>query len=267
MIYEEIDALNWSTLKHLATSPRMLKWRSEHPRPDSPALALGRGGHCALLEPERFAQTYAVPPKKWDRRFKDQKAEAAAWEATLAPGIEVLDFEEYETVVRLAEAVRAHPAAARLLRAGRVEEIVTWTDEETGVACKARLDFIAPMYLLDLKSTRQQKIRAMWHDFASYLHHGQVAWYHDGAIAARVIPPDAERPRVIFVQTVEPFDVVPAQMTPTDLQTGRALYRSLLRRYIECQAAGWFPGLAADVIDSALPPWAASGDQETEADW
>jgi hypothetical protein len=310
--YAAIPAINWSTLKYLDVSPRMLRWRVEHPRHDTDALDLGRAIHCAILEPERFASEYIAEPDFGDLRTNTAKAQRAAWLASIAPpgfvarpyfdtrlkagkeglarfaiesvgskvlvgneraadvlgpGVETLPIDEYELAVRCAESARAHPAAARLLTGGRREEIVTWTDEATGVACKARLDFITPMYVLDLKSTRRSTLRQMWADFASYLHHGQLAMYHDGAIASRRLPHDAERPRVLFVQTTEPYDVVPAQLTAEDLETGRELYRSLLRKYVACQAADWFPGLASDVVDSALPPWAARGAREEEQNW
>lgn len=309
--YEEIAAINWSTLKLIDVSPLMLRHRVEHPRPDTDALELGRAIHCAILEPERFATSYVAEPD-FDLRTNTGKAARAAWLAQRAPGCiarpyfdtrlkagkaaraafeasvpdgarvligdesaasvlgpdrEAIGFDEYALAARCAASVRTHPAAARLITAGRREEIVTWTDEATGVQCKARLDFIAPMYVVDLKSTRRASIRQMWADFASYLNHGQLAMYHDGAIAAGRIPRDAERPRVLFLQTSEPFDVVPAQLTDEDLECGRALYRSLLTKYVAHQAADFWPGLAPDEIPSSLPAWAPRGDREMETDW
>ena len=267
--YEQIDALNWSTLKLLATSPLLLQHRTSHggERPDTYELRLGRWIHCALLEPERWAANHVAKPDFGDGRTKAAKEAKAAWLETMRPDVEVLDASDYTLVERCAAAVLAHPVAARLLYAGRREEIVTWTDEETGVACKGRLDFIAPGYILDLKSTRQQTLRGITRDFAALLYHGQLAYYHDGAVAARLIPRDAEGPYAIAVQTVEPFDVVPGRLPLLDLERGRSLYRSLLRRYVECQAAGWWPGIAPDLIDFSLPAWAPAGEPEGDGDW
>jgi hypothetical protein len=312
--YAAIDAMNWSTLKELAVSPRMLKWRVDHPREDTDALELGRAVHCAILEPQRFATAYIVEPDFGDPRTNAAKAERAAWLASLVPGyiarpcfdrsttagkkayaafvdglpegakvlvgteraadllgpdVETIHADEHALALRLADAVRSHPAAARLIEVGRREEIIEWVDEETGIKCKARVDFISPFYVLDLKSTRHTTIRAINADFARYLYHGQLAFYHDGAITARRIPREMpEGPYTIAVQTVEPHDVVPGRLMREDLEKGRALYRSLLRRYAACQAAEYWPGLAADVIDLDLPAWAPGGDEETsEVDW
>lgn len=264
--YEAIPARNWSTLKHIATSPRMLRYRVEHPQAETDAFELGRAFHCALLEPERWASSYVARPYFGDGRTKKAKAARTAWQATLPAGVEVIDAEQHALAERCARAVREHPAAARLLRAGRVEEIVQWSDEETGIACKARMDLVTPFYVLDLKSTRRQSLHRLVGDIASFLYHGQLAFYHDGARASRLIPPDADGPYLIVVQTDEPFDVVPMRLDPTDLMRGRALYRSLLRRYIECQAAEWWPGIAPEVIDLVLPSWAAGGEEE-RTDW
>lgn len=264
--YAAIDAMNWSTLRHLATSAKLLRWRVDHPREDTDALELGRAAHCAILEPARWAESYVARPDFGDGRTKEAKAGKTAWLATLAPGVEVLDADEHALVERMARAVREHPEAARLLHAGRAEEIVTWTDAATGLACKARVDFIAPGYVVDIKSTRRDTVRSITHDVATLLYYGQLAFYHDGARAAGLIPDDADGPFAIFAQKGEPFDVVPARLGLEAIERGRNLYRSLLDRYLACRAANWWPGIAPEVITLQLPPWAAGGDGE-EQEW
>lgn len=265
MTYDETPGLNWSTLKHLAVSALMLRWRVDHPRADTPALMLGRAIHCAVLEPERWASDFVAEPDFGDRRTKAAKAEIAEWISELSGrNVEILKWSVHSTAQRSAHAVHSHPIAAELLRGGRVEETVTWQIGD--IECKGRLDYIRPTGLLDLKSTRHESIRLIVSDCARYLTHGQLAWYHDGAIAARLIPDNAEPPHVIFVQTTEPYDVIPSQLSSTDLVRGRSLYRDLLARYIECVEAKWWPGLAPDVIDLELPGWAAAGADETQGD-
>jgi hypothetical protein len=61
-------------------SPAHYKAWLENPPEPTPAMALGRAFHCALLEPERFAATHVVA-EKFDRRTKEGKAKAEAWEA------------------------------------------------------------------------------------------------------------------------------------------------------------------------------------------
>ena len=54
------------------------------------------------------------------------------------------------------------------------------------------------------------------------------------------------------------------QMTEATLEAGRALYRSCLRRFQECEAADVWPGVAPDLQDWDLPAWAATGEPEPE---
>lgn len=264
--YAAIDAMNWSTLRHLATSALLLRWRVDHPREDTEALERGRRVHAAILEPDVWASRYVAQPDFGDMRTKVAKAARDEWLAALAPGVETLDAGEHALVERVARTVREHPAAAKILRAGRREEVVTWTEPGSGLACKSRLDFIGPAYVVDIKTTRAQTLRDIARDIASYLYHGQLAFYTDAAIESGRIPRDCEGPYVIAAQTVEPFDVVVGRLSPEDLHKGRALYRRLIDRYLACRAADWWPGLAPDVVTLRLPEWAAGGVEE-ETDW
>lgn len=263
--YGALEGLNWSTLRHLWTSPKLLRWRVDHPREDTEALELGRATHCAMLEPERWASSYIARPDFGDMRTKIAKAARDEWTAKLAPGLEVLDADEHALAERCARSVHAHPSAFALLRGGRAEKPIQWVDE-LGVKCKARPDYVRPTSFADLKSTRRSTVREMTRDIATLLYHGQLAFYFDGLVAAHVLPADAEC-FVVAVQTVEPYDVVPFRVGFDSLERGRRLYRALLEKYVACEAAGWWPGLAPEVIPLQLPPWAAGGTDEEEVTW
>ena len=143
-----------------------------------------------------------------------------------------------------------------------------WEDPETGVLCKARLDFIRPDTTLDLKSTRHGTMREIEADFARLLYHGQAAWYHAGAVTKRLIPRGAGPPHTIIVQTCEPHDVIPGRYSEIDLALGTALTRRLLTRYLECHASGMWPGLAPEVVELDLPRWAEGADEHAnDEEW
>lgn len=263
--YAAIDAINWSSLVHLATSAKLLRWRTEHPRQDTAALRRGRHVHCALFEPERWASSFVVQPDFGDGRTKVAKEARAAWTADLRPGTEVIESDERDQADRIVDAIRSHPAASELLRTGRHEEVVTWTDPETGLACKGRLDFISPSYVLDLKTTRGETVERIEREIAHYLYHGQLAFYRGGAVASRLISADADGPFIIAAQSVEPYDVVVGRLAHEDIERGGVLVRSLLERYAACRDANWWPGLAPEVITFRLPGWAAGTTEEN--DW
>lgn len=72
--YCRLDRMNWSSLKNLVPkaggSPKLFDWRRDHPMKDRPAFALGRAGHCAVLEPHVFEDRYQIAtgslPDGWE---------------------------------------------------------------------------------------------------------------------------------------------------------------------------------------------------------
>ena len=267
-----IARLNWSSLKHLAISPRMLQWRLTHPLADTPALALGRAIHCLILEPQEFDARWTVAgpcgaAKKsgevcgnqgslyscgvWYCKVKNHAPTSAG---DLPDGIESITGEQRETAKICAEQIKAHRVASETLRGGRPEEALEWQTETT--ACKGRLDFLRPDYVADLKTTCETTPREFTGQAARMQYHGQLAWYHDGAIAAGRLPADAKLPRIVTVETVEPYDVAVYQFTPEALDAGRSVYRTLLARYLECVACDYWPGHSPDLRTLDLPHWA-----------
>ncbi len=55
-----VPRCNFSTLKHVATSPKHYRHALESPKKDSVAMILGRTAHTAAFEPKRFQLEYAV---------------------------------------------------------------------------------------------------------------------------------------------------------------------------------------------------------------
>jgi len=248
--YVAIPALNWSTLKWILTSPRLLQHRRQHPEPTKPAYSLGTAIHCAALEPERFAE-WRPQPDFGDGRTKAAKAARAAWIADNADRV-VIPAADYQTAIECAESLCAH-VVWPLIEAADRERTIQW--EIDGIACKARLDLLMADRIGDLKSTRRSDVDGMRRDMASYLYAGQLAWYHDGAIAAGLAVTEA--PMLVFVQSGDAHDVVAGPVSEAMLAAGRALWTRAFRTYRDCMTVGRWPGMAPDLVEWELPPWAA----------
>ena len=256
--YVAIPGMNWSTLKHMARSPKHFQFRLKHPEPEKPAYKVGRAFHCALLEPATFTERYVVEPDFGDLRTKAGKARRDAWHPE---GREPLSQDDMKTILAMAAAVREHKVARALLDVIVPEKTIEWKDEETGLACKARLDMLGPDFLADVKTSRDPAPHAFARDASTHMYHGQAAFYFDGARTLGLIPKDADPPFLIVPEKEEPYDVVVMRLHRNlALAPGRALYRRLLRRFLECEAAGWWPGLAPELKILELPPWAIDGD-------
>lgn len=249
MDYGKIKAVNWSALKYLAASPKMYRYRLDNPEPPKAAYTLGSAVHTMVLEPEKFASRFGVYDGR--RTGKDW----VAWQAA-NPRVESLRPDDMQTARTMADAIASHPVAARVLSGGRREEITEWADEPSGLRCKGRLDYTRPDRIADLKTTRTIDPRGFAQACAKYLYHGQVAFYHDGAIAAGKIPPDAPPPWIVAAQNVEPYDVAVYALSTTALWAGRRLYRQLIGKLEACTAASIWPGVAPDEMTLEIPNWA-----------
>ena len=257
--YLDIPAINWSSLKAMHISPLNYRYWQENPSPDKPAYALGRATHTAVLEPVEFNDRYAT--YEGVRNKKHKKYQEFMEENQ---GKEILSQPEWDQIWTMADAVDAHPMARSLLTGGDAEVNLEWTDPVTGLACKGRADYLTDR-VVDLKTAREVDPRRFSRAVSDYLYHGQLAYYHDGLgywanEQGQGATPMA--PIIIAVQSQPPYDVAVYQMTDEAMDAGRNLYRSLLDRLAECMETDTWPGVAGEVVDVELPPWAAGSETD-----
>jgi exodeoxyribonuclease VIII len=246
--YDAIKAVHFSGLKNLSVSPLWYLHRMNNPGESKPAFALGSAAHCAILEPESFWERYAeyAPVrngKEWDKWQEEH------------PGVQSLKPHEMEKALEVSKAVRKHRIAAALLRGGRAEEVVIWNDASTGLACKGRIDYLRPDFLIDLKTTRDPSPKKFTRAASDFGYLAQVAFYHDGAAASRLID-GKQRPYIIAIQNDAPYDVACFQLSQDALLYGREFYRSLMRRLLECTEANFWPGVAPDLQELGISAYA-----------
>ncbi len=83
--------------------------------------------------------------------------------------------------------IERHPQLSLAFTGGMPEVSIFWTDE-AGIPCKARLDYLKPQAVVDLKTFTNQfgmPIRkAIARQMASYRYHIQARWYLDAALEA-----------------------------------------------------------------------------------
>ncbi len=283
--YSAIQAVNWSSLKDMAISPRYYRFRLANPSPSKPAYRLGNAAHCAVLEPEKFEGRYIVlaqeeikdlapgrgtvegkkliakhPEWATDKMTSDDYQVAACKEAH--PGMTFIPAAERDEAMSMRDSVYSHPVARELLRGGLAEETLQWTDD--GIACKARVDYLRPDLLLDLKSTKDPSPAKFQRDAANYGYFGQAMFYHDGAVAARRVDGKIA-PFIIAIRNCDDYDVAVYQLDAAAVEAGRALYRSLLRKLTDCVSADYWPGVAPELKPLQWPSWVAVATEEEES--
>ena len=134
--YHADPAISSTGIKQLLRSPAEYWWNSplnihRESEPETPAKKFGQAYHTMILEPQKFH--YEV--------LKGQKSTTKAG---------CLGEEEYERIVDMAESINRVPEHAQLFKNGYPEVSVFWRDEETGLMCKVRFDYMRLKWITDL---------------------------------------------------------------------------------------------------------------------
>lgn len=249
--YDAIKAEHWSVLKEMRKSPLHYRYRELHAPEETPAMLLGRGAHTAILEPLQFMREYVL----WDNG--DRRGNAwKEFEAThTAAGKTILKRAEYDLCVAMQEAVRSHPEASKYLARGRAEQVVTWTDDETGLFCKMRADWLCDVpglqVLVDVKSTNTVDAVLFGSNAARMGYYAQLAHYGRGLRAVGLPMPA----KLIAVESKPPHDVAVFDVDGDALAAGEEEVRELFGKVVECRASGEWPGRYATEQQLRLPAW------------
>ena len=259
--YRKIDAVNWSSLKSIGISP-LQYWHDLHnPRADAAHFRIGQALHAHILEPETFTERFWLHKKQTGKGSR--LAEAAARAQATAAGVTMLSEVEYKAALGAAASVLASPHAAALLSRGLKEAVLRWTDEDSGLPLKARVDH-AGRCLIDLKSAARIDPRRFASTAIGLGYHCQLAFYEDGLRANGIEP--AEVPHLIVVESSLPHDVIVYRMPTHVIETGRHEYKALLAKLKQCRETGHWPGRAEAPIDFIMPAWAGVGDDSDDGD-
>jgi PDDEXK-like domain of unknown function (DUF3799) len=259
--YFSSPGINWSSLKHMLASPMAYRHALQSARADTEAFAIGRAVHCLVLEPDAFDDQFIV----WDggRRYGKE------WDAfrDAANGATIIRAQDAEFCRAIAGAVCGSPLAAQYLSGGVVEHIVRWTDPETGLACKAKIDLIndGAGLLLDLKTTTSIDGRRFGAEAARYHYQLQLAHYAAGCAHGLGWAPS--RVVILAVEKTAPFDVGVFALDSVAMQIAADEVAGLLRRVKECTENGIWPGRYSEEQALQLPAWVYTADDaEDEGD-
>jgi exodeoxyribonuclease VIII len=183
------------------------------------------------------------------------KAFQAAQDAN--PDRIVVTEDQQEQINAMTMAVWDYPEARRILAApGGIETCAQWTDTETGLPCKARLDkFTTEPIIADLKTALDSSPRRFLNAAVAYGYHRQAAWYRRGYRAATGY--DGPLPfRFIVVEKSPPFVVAVYEMPESDLDIVDRENQKLLRTWADCVAADNYPGYSDECRMMQLPEYA-----------
>ncbi|MET7395584.1 PD-(D/E)XK nuclease-like domain-containing protein [Dactylosporangium sp. NPDC005572] len=254
--YHADPALSSSGAKLLLppNCPAMFKHRQDNPEQRA-VFELGQAAHKEVLG--IGPKLVLVDRDRWDTT--EVKAQVAAIRA--AGGIP-LKRGPYDEIKAMAGQLARHPMAAALLNPahGRPELSLFWTDRLTGVAERARVDWLheragGRTVVVDYKTCLSAHPDALPKVIHSYGYHIQGAFYRDGVRALSL--GDADTLFVlIFQEKQAPYLVSCVQLDPPALRTGRDLKDWATQIFADCTASGQWPGYGEDIDYVSLPPWA-----------
>lgn len=229
MNYEEIDAVNWSTLKNILRSPKHYKAYMDYPLPQSAAQKFGVAVHEAILEPDKFQENYVKSPAI-DRRTKEYKE----WAARVPENKQILSAEEFNKIASMQANFidMTNDFTPLEWQGAKVEQILTANIDE--VFCKGRADILTEDFVWDIKTCQDASESSFKRDFYRFNYAAQLAFYADmaGKSYAGIIAIEKDAPYGVNVLTVK----------PETLLQGRLSYKTALSIYNECLKNDNWPG-------------------------
>lgn len=251
--YHADPAISKSDLDLINRSPAYYKYVKENPIEQTAAMLLGSVFHKLVLERETFAAEYAVCPAV-DRRTKAGKETYKSFVDVLHDDVEVITDDVYKAAQAMAESVKNHPIAARLLQGGQAELSYFW--EENGVQCKCRPDYLRAdiKCVIDLKTTQNASPESFVKASYDYRYHVQAAWYLRGLKACNV---NAENFIFIAVEKDPPYTVCVYAADELMIKLGNSEAGENLSTLCECMRSGnWYGYEETPIIHSlSLPDW------------
>lgn len=243
-------SLSQSGAKTLLASPARFAWERDHGRPPKDAYDIGTLVHALVLR-SRDDRIRVIDARDW----KTKRAQEARDEARAGGMVPVLRSQLLDAS-RVARAVRRHPLAGAMFRGGRAEVSLYWIDDETGVTCRGRVDYVHPGGLVDLKTTTYGRgdLDVFGRSAASYDYPMQAAVYSDGWEALTGV----RLPFVTVVVEVDPpYMITVGQYDDDDLDAGRARWRTALSVYAERESSGVWDDPLTDIPTIPVPAWYA----------
>ena len=231
-----------------------------HLDPDRPpneptdAMSAGTLAHVAVLEPEALASRYVVRPDGMSFSSKDGKA----WRDAQPDDVSIISQEQLDTAQAQRAAVMRVEVLRRIFGSGVAEASLFWTDEATGLRCRARPDWLhwvspGKVIALDLKTIRDLTAESVERAITFYGYHRQRAHYVNGLRACGL---EVEDFGFAFVSGSYPFLAAPYLLDDETCEQGQDEVADLLARFAECKKANHWPAFGDGFQLTGLLKWA-----------
>lgn len=246
-IYHAGPGVSSSGLKDLLRSPAHYAERRANPK-SSAAMRTGSVVHTLALEPHKFETDYVVAD------CLSQTAKAFETAKALNPGKTVVCRNEAEDGHAIASALISNGLACNVLRSpgGRSELSVFWTDDETGILCKARADRLVSGTIVDIKTTQDARLQKFQRAIVDFRYHLSAAFYTDGF--SKVIGEEHGFAWVV-AESERPHGIAFYGADNELIAKGREEYKTALRIYRDNAATKFSASYPETFVNLSLPGW------------
>lgn len=273
-IYPDIDepdyhahpALSASQMKKLLppSVPAIFKHERDQGQQNKPVFNFGRAAHAELLgigSEMVVVQKVARDKTVQDAGDYDTKSAKEHAAEILAEGKTPILRHEIQIIKDMVAAVRADRLASSLLAPsdGTPEASMFWSDTETGVDLRGRIDFLRKpgasgrLLLPDYKTAQSADPREFASASARFGYPISAANYIDGLLELDYAS-DIEFLFVVQMKTA-PYLVSVIGITVDDLKRGRDLKRKAIHTFKTCTERDEWPGWSSEVHYPDLPVW------------
>lgn len=248
------DRLSCTGIKAILRAPSIFAEYQANGRPPKDSFDLGSVAHTLVLGTGWELSVW--DGDSWAGK-EAQAHKAKAYAENKIP----IKAEDHAQVVAMRQRLAEHPAGKWFEDGAGISEVsLFWTDPESGVDCRARVDRLTltddgrPL-IIDYKTTRDASPHNCRSDVAKFRYYVQQPFYQDGMVGAGLDPEGVAEFRFVFQEKTAPYPVTVVRLAGTAVWQGRQEIRKALNMYAACMKSGVWPDYADDEIEVDLPRW------------
>lgn len=227
--YHARSELSSSALKVFSKCPHYYQYEwlpTDSKKPPSNAMEFGTLVHTMCLEPHLMDHYFIFDGTRQAKAYK----EAPDPKTTLS---------DHGVACRIQSAYLESPEVRAILPAAEVEKSVTWTDEATGIECRARADIIHETGgVIDLKTC--QDVFYFKRDMRNFKYYLQAGFYMEGF--------GVNHFSFIAVEKTAPYRSRLFDLDPEAVAACKQLYRDTLDDYAHCVKHDHWPRKVLDPV-------------------
>jgi len=254
--YDNVFALNQSGMKALKVSPYHMKYDWDHRNEQDPTEAMleGNAFDMMMFEPGKYNDTVLYIPLKYNKNGSISKQQCTSTYSK--DGYIYMTSVNIKKLENMKKSLLKKKVIRNILSHGTPTVTLFWNDLETGIPCKARLDWLRQddRFIADLKTCRDISDYGFTKQVAQLKYYYQAYWYVEGM---KVLTGDdylfwflcAEKNK--YYQSRR-FKIPPAEFQKRGVDSD---IRDLKLRFADCLASDKWPGYDDELEELYLPAY------------